>query len=792
MATPLGNTVSRNPSPQIDGIIQGGRWSGNTLTYSFWDTNGFTWTAFGKNAVRSALTTVSESVNLHFQEVAPGGTAFSNGSDMSFAMMGSGARYSNIAALGMFPDPSAMDRMLAESGSNRVEYPTVEGDVWLNPYSRVFSTVNAREGGIGYEILLHEIGHALGLKHPHDGGGNGRPTYGALGVSAFDNSRYTVMSYNSVSPAYDGWGHADTPSYYDIAALQAIYGANPTAAAGNDVYFITASAASPQDTIWDVGGVDRIDTQSMWTGVVIDLREGAKSSAISNPTFYDSVVVGPGVVIENATGGSGNDRITGNAVANQLVGGAGDDTLTGGAGDDTLDGGSGTDRAVFGQAASAYRLLSTIQGTILAGPDGLDLLTGIETLQFADGSPAALSSLSAAAFDPLRYLASNPDLMIAFGSDEAAALRHYAASGIAEGRSATRFNPVAYLAGNPDLIAAFGADLSAAERHYIQFGRLEGRSAAAFDAASYLAANRDLLEAFRADATAAALHYVQSGRTENRPMTFDAAAYLAANPDVARATGGDAAQAVTHYITYGWAEGRLTALGAAPRTISEGAADLPGSVASGVTTSLGDRLSGSIKAGISGDSDFYRLALRAGDRITATAAYSSAALNGTGPALRLVDSNGLTINAGSGKSLSHTVTASGVYWLSVSGLSISAPAPYTVSVTGTPNPGAASASIPAALIAADPPPPFQADLAVAWQDSPPSPTTPDPSTNSANGHSTACLCALCQGSSIPLTDWMMDGATNGGMTGWGMASDSAQSLLNASGNFLTTDFFSAG
>jgi hypothetical protein len=644
MATPLGNTVARNPSPQIDGIIQGGRWSGNTLTYSFWNTNGIAWTTFGKNAVRSALTTISESVNLRFQEVAPGGSAYNNSSDMSFGMMGSGARYSNIAALGMFPDPAAMDRMLAESASNRAEYPTVEGDVWLNPYSSVFSTVNAREGGAGYEILLHEIGHALGLKHPHDDGDNGRPTYNALGVSAYDNSRYTMMSYNSVS-RFNSWGHADTPSYYDIAALQSIYGANSTAAAGNNVYSIAYSAASPQDTIWDVGGVDRIDAQSLSVGVAIDLRDGAKSSTIVNPTFYDSVVVGPGVVIENATGGSGNDRITGNAVANQLVGGAGDDTLTGGAGDDTLDGGAGTDRAVFGQAASAYRLLSTAQGAVLAGPDGSDLLIGIETLQFADGSSVALSSLSVAAFDPLLYLASNPDL-----------------------------------------IAAFGADLSAAENHYTQLGRTEGRSSTAFDAASYLAANRDLLAAFHADTTAATLHYVQSGWAENRPLTFDSAAYLAANPDVAQATGGNATQAITHYITYGWAEGRLTA----PRTSGKGAVGLP---------------------------------------------------NGGG-------------------------------------------APNAATVTEAP-----ASDLLDSLDA----------FTTEWQAAPQSSLTSDLSSNAiisatANDHSTACLCALCQGLPIPLTDWTTGDVTTSGLTGWVMANDPTQALLSpdGSGDCLTAGFFSAG
>ncbi len=47
--------------------------------------------------------------------------------------------------------------------------------------------------------------------------------------------------------------------------------------------------------------------------------------------------------IENITGGSGNDTLTGDAMANTLKGGDGDDTLEGGAGVDTLIGGNGDD-----------------------------------------------------------------------------------------------------------------------------------------------------------------------------------------------------------------------------------------------------------------------------------------------------------------------------------------------------------------------------------------------------------------------------------------------------------------
>ena len=64
--------------------------------------------------------------------------------------------------------------------------------------------------------------------------------------------------------------------------------------------------------------------------------------------------------VENLTGGSGNDRLTGSAGVNTLNGGSGNDALDGGLGGDLLLGGAGTDAADYSSRTAA----------VTADPDG--------------------------------------------------------------------------------------------------------------------------------------------------------------------------------------------------------------------------------------------------------------------------------------------------------------------------------------------------------------------------------------------------------------------------------------
>lgn len=275
----------------------------------------------------------------------------------------------------------------------------IDTDIW---------STDGITSGSGYATFMHEMGHALGLKHPGNYFGE---SITRVENAAYDNTAWSLLSYND--NWQQGWqteGKALKP--LDIAALQTLYGKSASYLPGDTVWHFNDTQAEYGSTIYDTGGIDTIDASGQNIGAEINLQPGSLSSigGVSVPTgmeaelaqytvagvfgdkAYNNVGISLDTLIENALGGSGSDHITGNSLNN---------VITGNGGNDSIDGGTGTDTAVFTGQYSQYQISQSnghlsITDTV-SNRDGTDTLTNIDHVQFADqtlGIDALIQNIS--------------------------------------------------------------------------------------------------------------------------------------------------------------------------------------------------------------------------------------------------------------------------------------------------------------------------------------------------------------------------------------------------------------
>jgi subtilisin-like proprotein convertase family protein len=194
----------------------------------------------------------------------------------------------------------------------------------------------------------------------------------------------------------------------------------------NEYALFAGAGDAARRLLTDAAGTDTINAAAITTNTNLDLTPGAASTLAGNSLTIDGATV-----IENAYLGDGNDQVLGNDADNllsgghgndQLEGGSGNDQLIGGSGNDSLAGGAGTDVGVFSGNYSEYEIVAidsdTVRVTDLVaanGDDGVNTLTDVEGLQFADQYYALGGALAVVAAPTIMGIAGDTGVSAADG-----------------------------------------------------------------------------------------------------------------------------------------------------------------------------------------------------------------------------------------------------------------------------------------------------------------------------------------------------------------------------------------
>ena len=237
------------------------------------------------------------------------------------------------------------------------------------------NAVNTLRGEVGNDTLVGYAGNdtllggdgddalngGAGADTMDGGGGIDRVTYStqtgnlivyltgvaSVGFEAQGDVLTNVENVTLGSGNDQGHGNADANLIDGLAGNDTLIGngGNDTLRGGDGDDVLIGGAGA--DSLQGGNGIDRASYSDQTANLTIYLTGQTNSGGDAAGDTFTS--------IENATGGQGNDTITGNDDANFIDGFTGNDTLLGGGGNDTLRGGDGDDVLVGGAGADSIQ-----------------------------------------------------------------------------------------------------------------------------------------------------------------------------------------------------------------------------------------------------------------------------------------------------------------------------------------------------------------------------------------------------------------------------------------------------
>ena len=218
-------------------------------------------------------------------------------------------------------------------------FPDVEfsigSDIFISPELLNPKKISANKTNYDYEVIVHELGHALGLKH----------SFAPLGENDYflppteDRSNLTAMTYSEDAHFFNGEFRP-----YDYLTLVQFYGINPALNSGDDTYFFSNTGGT---YIIDAGGRDTIDASAGSGNAFVDLRENSHSHLGIEHEYISApfqMTISRHSQIEDVLTGSGDDHVIANNLDNYISTAAGNDMVFAGGGKDTVDLGVGANK----------------------------------------------------------------------------------------------------------------------------------------------------------------------------------------------------------------------------------------------------------------------------------------------------------------------------------------------------------------------------------------------------------------------------------------------------------------